>query len=191
MKTLQNYKEGFVMPPQGFIYDPGIKGYDNSFWADVTGTPSLNAGAIRLNNAAMASFIQFTIGKMVTKTTLPSVPTTGDERFIGFAYAGGSAKMGLDFVDDTVTAVIVTPNGATYSKVLNSSLFTAAEHDIVIDWNDGSVAFYIDSTCLAVCEDSKICRELKTTVFPMYISNLTADNLDVSSVGVTEAGRIN
>jgi hypothetical protein len=191
MKTLQNYKEGFTTPPQGFVYDPGIKGYDNSFWADVTGTPSLNAGAIRLNNAVMASFIQFTIGKLFLNVALPAVPTAGDQRFIGFNFSDAPVGIGFDFVDDTVTAVIATQSGLTYSKVLDPALFTVARHDFNIDWNEGSVAFYLDGVCLAVCEDKNICRELKGVVLPLYVENLTADNLDVFVVGVTEAGRIN
>lgn len=193
MKTLQNYKDGFSIPTQGFIYDPKIKGYDNSFFADVVGTPALVSDKINLNEAAMASFIQATIGELAFSIDLPSVPASGDARYFGYYMPTNEAGIGFNFVNTgEVIAAISLPNvGAVYTKSLDTALFTEGEHVLTVDWNEGSVAFYVGDVCVAVCEDKSILRQLKALTFPIYVSNENEDNLTVSLISLTDCGRIN
>src|ERR1700722_15188525 len=95
------------------IYNPSVRGFDESFWQTISGTPSGSAGAgnvITLNAGVITSFVQYEFPERAEfMVTVPNAPTGGQAtRQWGFA-TPGSTKPGAAYFQTSgaaFTAVI-------------------------------------------------------------------------------------
>ena len=181
MESLQQYKNTFVMPAQGYVYDALVKGFDNSFWATVSGSPSFSSPSVLVNNAAIATYVQPNLGIFNFNLKIPTVPTSGDVRSWGVKNPSTSDEILFVIEDDAFIARVSGQDDI----VLDSALVSTDAQDFQITWNPESIGFSVDGVGVAAFE------ALVTVPMSVYIENQNADDIEMQSVSLLECGRIN
>jgi hypothetical protein len=176
------------------IYDPQIKGYDNTFWANVSGTPTIASSKIRYNAATSASFMLFEFVELLNfSITVPAAPTSGDSRRWGLlAPATGTVSaIGAVYFDITgavFTVHVVDSAGNDQSQTITWSTGNWDGHAIVygIAWEADRVQFWVNGSIVATFGAISN-KTIPFTALPLYIKNGNSDNMDVGYVDVRGA----
>lgn len=183
----------------GYIYDCSIKGLDSNFWANVTGTPTVSTGKIRLNAATMASFILHEFADIEFGMNIPAVPTSGDSRRFGF-FSPAAPNVGAAYFDITgtvFTANVLDASGNLKQVTLTFTAGWAAtetiyritfEKDIVRFWVgtlSANISTWILLTTIAAPQTG-----LSIMPLPVYIKNGNSDNVDLTYMAVRQAAGI-
>lgn len=181
MESLQQYKNTFVMPPQGYVYDALVKGFDSSFWATVAGSPSFVSPSVLINAATIATYVQPNLGIFTFNLKIPTIPTSGDVRSWGIKNPSTDDEILFVIEDD---ALIARVTGQT-DVVLDSDIISTDAQDFQITWNPESIGFSIDGVGVAAFET------ILNVPMSVYIDNQNADDIEMQSVSLLECGRIN
>lgn len=184
----------------GYIYDVAIKGLDANFWANVTGTPTVATGKIRLNAATMASYILHEFPDIEFLLTIPAAPTSGDVRQFGLLISSSQAVGAayFDITGTTFSAKVFDNAGNVTSKVItwdagnwsNKAVLyrITQEADIIRFWTGvitaGVAAYTLQATIAAPVSG------LPSNALPILIKNGNSDNMDLTYVNVKRAAGI-
>lgn len=176
------------------IYDPQIKGFDASFWSQLSGTTTVASGKLRYNAASSASFILFEFADLFNfMVNVPVQPTSGDSRRWGlFSPATGNiGAMYFDITGAVFTVKVVDSSGNVQSKTITWNNAAWSANDIVygIAWTPDRVQFWINGAIVATF-GILAGNTIPFTALPLYIKNGNADNMDVSYVDVRKAAGI-
>lgn len=172
------------------VYDPVVKGYDSSFFATTTGTPSTNGGNLRFNAAGCASYSQYVYGDFIFAVNVPTTPSSGEAKIWGLE--NPAAKHGACYFEIT---------GATFRAVSYDDSGTAETTNITwnsrgetweagmaffrILWTKQYVRFYVGDSYANIADDEYYV-EHKTRVgslpVALRILNSDADNTDVDYI---------
>lgn len=187
MLQSETYKDTNVTPPQGFFYDPITKGYDNSFWGTITGTPTISSGVLILNDASISSFIQTTYGVLEFAGVFPSDLADSSNKILGFFNPAGESQIVFSFESGDLIARVVDDNGVEEEITIDPVLFPmdAGDHKLKISWSPRSVAFFINDVSCAAFE-----VEMEQPL-AMYASNDVAEAFGLEYISLKDAGRIN
>lgn len=179
------------------MYDPVIKGYDQSFFKTTAGTPSTSGGNLRFNAAAASSYSQYVYADLVIEANVATTPSTGEAKIWGFQ----------NEADQTMGAAYFEITGATFRAVTYSDDRTAQTTSITwnsrsetweavmvsyrILWEKGSVKFYV--TTGNDFGDPFATHTTSTPTVPLAIrldNENDSDNFDVDWILVKRIGKL-
>ena len=172
------------------VYDPSVKGYDQSFFKTISGTPSISGGNIRLNTAAITSYSQYLYGDFHFKANVATTPSAGEAKHWGLRHpATNIGSMFFDITaavfsfksyneDNTVTSTTVTWN--QQGQTWNGSMT-----DFRILWTDEEIKAYVSGILVATHKIGD-----NNTPVPLTISNADADNMDVDYIIANKIGNL-
>ena len=178
--------KGELKPRSTFIYDVVVRQLDTSFWKYITGTPTIASNKIRLNADTIASYYQVLFGKIDFAVNVPTTPSAGEAKKIGFlnpaAPTLGSAY--FEIVGAVFRAVSYDDDGTAETTTLTWS-GEASEQVFTIEWDRGHVIFSLAGTVVAT-------HKTRVGKIPqaIYLINADADNTDVGYVLVKDAALI-
>jgi len=179
------------------IYDPKIKGFDSSFFATLSGTPTVSSGNLRFNNASVSSYLQFEFIEMLNfMVTVPAVPTSGDARRFGL-FAPATANIGalyFDITDTTFSAKCIDSSGNIQTQTITwVGAWTANPIVYGIAWEQNRVQFWVNGAIVATFSvtSGSPGAAIPFTSLPLYIKNTNADNMDVAYIDIRHAAGIN
>lgn len=186
----------------GYVYDVAIKGLDANFWANVTGTPTVSSGKIRLNAAKMASYMLHEFADVEFLLTIPAAPTAGDVRQFGLK-ASSATTMGacyFDIAGTVFTAKVFDNQGNSKSVTItwNAAWTNAAtlfrivwEADRIQFWTGivtaGIAAYTLNATIASPQDLGSVPYDI---ALPVLINNANADNMDLTYLAVRNAAGI-
>lgn len=177
------------------VYDPVIRGYDQSFFKSVSGTPSVSSNKIRLNQAKIASYPQFLYGDFRFKITIPTTPSTGESKEWGlqlpsttqgamfFDIAGATFSFKSYDTDNNATSTTVTwdQKGQTWEAVAITYRILWTEKEIKAYISDGTAEILV-----ATHESGD-----NNLPLPLYIDNLNdSDNVDITNIIANKVAKI-
>lgn len=170
------------------IYDPQIKGFDASFWSQLSGTTTVASGKLRFNAASSASFTLYEFVELLNfMVTVPAQPTSGDARRFGL-FSPATTNIGAIYFDITGTAFtanVVDSSGNAQSKTLtwNNAVWSGNPIVFGIAWEPNRIQFWANGAIVATFAIESA-NTIPFTAIPLYIKNGNADNMDVSYVDV-------
>lgn len=175
-----------------FVYDPILFGYSTAYWKDISGAATVSSNKIRLNATTIGSKEQYVRPEITFRLTVPTAPTTSDDRKFGLVSpAQGLTKNAAFFkiAGTAFTAQVVNAAGtATSTTITWNAAWTNTAADYKISWLHRSVAFYINGLKVA-----EVLIGDETTLLPdpvavsAYLLNANADNMDLTYMLITSA----
>jgi hypothetical protein len=182
------------------IYDSSIRGFDQSFWATISGTPSGSAGSgnvITLNAATITSYPQYEfVEKAEFMLTVPNAPTGGQAiRQWGFK-SPSSNNLGAAYFQTSgavFTAVVYDNFGNTQTKTLTwTGSYTATATRFQIMSEPERIMFKINDVIVATFTVTSGASPvaLPFGALPIYISNGASDNMTITYIDLLHAANI-
>lgn len=177
-----------------YVIDPQVVGYDASIFTTTSGTPAVASNKYRWNAAGSRLDYQLLFGEVSVPLTIPTAPTSGHSRRIGFKTYGPSNKGSVyfDITDAVLSAKVVTNAGTTYTEEIPwNSNWTNAETFFRVSWDEKMANFTVGS-------GSNQAR-VTIVVGPTELLNIPAyfvlesgvsDNMDASYIQILNAARV-
>ena len=161
-------------------YDPQRDWYDTTVWKTISWTPSLVSNKIRLSNSSIIWYDSIMSGDLIMALTIPTAPTGWDSRLFGFYQLTNWSFIGFNITDAVFKAQIVD---SSWTSTLSNEItwnndWTAVVTKFRVHWTGFDAKFYIWDTQVAAISD------IEKIKYPLsiYINNVNADNLDLSSI---------
>jgi len=177
-----------------YVIDPQVVGYDASIFTTTSGTPAVASNKYRWNAAGSRLDYQLLFGEVSVPLTIPTAPTSGHSRRIGFKTYGPSNKGSVyfDITGAVLSAKVVTNAGTTYTEEIPwNSNWTNAETFFRVSWDEKMANFTVGS-------GSNQAR-VTIVVGPTELLNIPAyfvlesgvsDNMDASYIQILNAARV-
>jgi hypothetical protein len=182
------------------IYDPTIRGFDQSFWATISGTPSGVAGAgsvVTLNDAVIVSYPQYEFPERAEfMLTVPAAPTGGQaQRKWGFLSPASNNAGAMYFhTNGTVFEAVVYDNFGNQQTVALTWLagYTNTATRFQIMQEPERILFKINDVIVAsfVVTSGASPKALPFGALPLYVSNLVSDNFTITYIDILRAANI-
>lgn len=180
------------------LFDPSVRGFDQSFFATLTGTPSGGVGSpITLNAVAIVSYPQYEFPERAEfMLTVPVAPTGGQaQRKWGFLSPSSNNPGGMYFHTNAAVfeAVVYDNFGNTQTQALTwSADYTNTATRFQIMQEPERVMFKINDVIVAtfVVTAGASPKALPFGALPLYISNLVSDNLTITYIDILRAANI-
>lgn len=176
----------------GYLYDPIIKGFDASFWSTTTGVPSIASNNIRLNAAAISSYLQHEYADVEFMVTVPANPTAGDVRQWGLRNPasdnGGAAY--FDITGAVFSFKTADNSGAVTTTALTwvNGTYTANPIAFRLRWEPDQILVYIGGVKVATI--NLAAGNLPAGPLAARIVNSNADNMDIGYMRVRNAAAV-
>lgn len=178
--------KGELKPRSAFMVDFKMRGYSTGFWKSLTGTPAIVSNKLRLNADEIASYYQILFGKIDFAVNVPTTPSAGEAKKIGFLNPGaptlGSAY--FEIAGAVFKAVSYDDDGNAETTVLTWD-GEASEQVFTIEWDRGHIIFSRAGTVVAI-------HKTRVGKIPqaIYLINSDADDTDVGYVLVKDASLV-
>lgn len=175
-----------VAKRDSFIYDFIIKGYSTVDFKATTGTPAASGNYLRLNAAAVASYILYQYGQFEFSINVPTTPSAGEAKHWGLR-APATDNVGAAYFEISgavFTAVTKDSFGNTQTTTLTWSAYENKQTLFKIVWENGLVHFFIDGVRVATH------TKAPSFALPVRMVNVDADNTDVAYISFKEVGSI-
>lgn len=178
-----------------YFYDPSVRGYDDDVFKTISGTVELTDNKVRINkgsdsSGAINSTFMFTFGDLTCKLKVPTVPTSGDERFIGFyTRALGNRNSAYFYISGTnfyARSYSNDSDTAEQTTIAWNSDWTDTATEFKIIWRVNKVEFKIGDLIVATHE-TKIPKQ---RLMPLYSSNNRDDEFDITFIEIVGAREI-
>lgn len=177
-----------------FVIDAQIDGLSTSVWTTTSGTPSVTSNKYRLNNAAIRSNFQILFGETVFPVTIPTAPTAGHARRLGYRTYGPSGKGAVyfDVTDAVLTAKLITNAGTTFSEqIVWNAAWTNTQTDFRLGWDEKGAVFTVGtgSNKAQVTIPVGITEYLNVPAY-LVVESTVADNMELPHVILNNVGRV-
>lgn len=192
-----------VTDPKSYVIDPLIDGLSSTVWVNENDNTVISGGKYQLNNTSLRSVPQFLYGEVDFKVTIPSAPTTGHARTIGFkgVSVGNRGALLFTIVGTVFTASVYTNDGTLFaSQVIPwNAAWTNTPISLVISHLDTNATFIV-RTAAGAADEYKKAFDLATRTLletkiveisnALFVDNDTVDNLLVSYVALNNIQRV-
>lgn len=192
-----------VTDPKSYVIDPLIDGLSSTVWVNENDNTVISGGKYQLNNTSLRSVPQFLYGEVDFKVTIPSAPTTGHARTIGFkgVSVGNRGALLFTIVGAVFTASVYTNDGTLFaSQVIPwNAAWTNTPISLVISHLDTNATFIV-RTAAGAADEYKKAFDLATRTLletkiveisnALFVDNDTVDNLLVSYVALNNIQRV-
>lgn len=180
-----------------FVIDFQVYGYDTTnLFTTVSGSPSISSNLLRLTSAVTRTKGQYLFGEYVFRMTIPVAPTAGQARSWGLKGVAVGNRGSIQFdVTETVFSVLAYDNAGTLigqETIPWDADWTATATDYRIAWSESGVTFrVVGSTSAHVAiANIQFGTKVVNTPNPIFMSNGTADNVDVTYIKLTNVGGV-
>jgi len=191
-----------VTDPKSYVIDPLIDGLSSTVWVNENDNTVISGGKYQLNNTSLRSVPQFLYGEVDFKVTIPSAPTTGHARTIGFKGVSVGNRGGLFFkITGAVFTAEVYSNDGTqlYAQTIPwNAAWTNTPISLIISHLDTNVTFIV-RTAAGAADEYAVSFSLVEAILletriveiaaPVFIDNDTVDNLLISYVALNNIQR--
>jgi hypothetical protein len=183
---------------ESYVYDPEVKGFDATFFATLTGTPSGAIGSpITLNAAGIASYLMHNFVQQADfNLTIPTAPTGGQAtRQWGFKSPSSNNLGGAYFqTTGAVFSAQVYDNAGNNQNVTLtwSAGYTNTATKFSIKWEPDVILFKINDAVVASFATiaGSPGATLPVAALPVYINNAVADALTLNYLQIYRAAEI-
>ncbi len=165
-------------------YDPSRTWYDKTnIWKELSGTPTADT-LLKINNAEIISFSDFSKVDLLIKITIPTAPTAGDVRYIWLWQKNSGIFKWFVINWETFKASVIWSDGheETRELVWDSSWTNAP---VILEIKDDGVAvnFFINGIHVGVVQ------WIAGRIYPssVYLYNKNADSMNISYIQLLNA----
>lgn len=162
-----------------FYYDPVKQGYEATTFKTLSGSPAISGSALRLTASAALHLGDIYKCDLIVHAIIPTVPTAGDDRFIGFSDVTMGAELGFEIAGEVLSAVAKDTAGNTTAIIIP---FQPEWEDVStaysIAWRGPQAIFSVNGQRVAKLTDIAVPK----TPMSVVIDNQNADNFDVIGI---------
>lgn len=164
-----------------FYYDPQRQGYDTVLWKTISGTPAISGTSLRLNNASVIHYGDIFKGEITINLTIPTAPVAGQDKKFGFAQLNNGALAYFKVNGAVFTAETANGKGDTESTTITwDTAWTNTATEFKVVWIGFEATFFVNGVKLATHRTVSVPKDPMSA----YVSNATADNLDIKYIDV-------
>lgn len=176
-----------------YVIDAQIDGLATTIFTTTSGTPAVSSNKYRLNNAAIRSNFELLFGEVVFPVTIPTAPTAGHGRRLGFRTYGpaGNGSIYFEVSGAVLSAKVITNAGTTFTEVIPwNSAWTNTQTLFRLGWGEKAAVFTIGSGS----NQTQVVINVGVTEFinlPAYlvVESTVADNMDLPYIELNNVGR--
>lgn len=177
-----------------YVIDPQVVGYDASIFTTTSGTPAVASNKYRFNAAGTRLDYQLLFGEVSVPLTIPTAPTSGHVRRIGFKTYGPANKGSayFDITDAVLSAKVVANDGTTQTEVIPwNAAWTNAETNFRISWDEKMANFTV-GTGANEARVSIVVAPTDLLNIPAYfvLESGVSDNMDAAYIQILNAARV-
>jgi len=175
-----------------FYYDPKVSKLDTNLWKVISGSaPAYVDGGLIVNNTEIISYNQLKKATLITRVRIPTVPQTGDDRFIGFAQLSVGVYLGFKIIDDELLCYSKNEDGEESSVAIDwRSVWTDTEISLKVISTGFDATFYINNEKVAYINAGSTVSYVgyKLSQYPMnvYIRNKNSDQMIFGSLNALD-----
>lgn len=177
-----------------YVIDPQVVGYDASIFTTTSGTPTVASNKYRLNAAGTRLDYQLLFGEVSVPLTIPTAPTAGHVRRIGFKTYGPANKGSVyfDITDAVLSAKVVANDGTTQTEVIPwNAAWTNTETNFRISWDEKMANFTV-GTGANEARVSIVVAPTDLLNIPAYfvLESGVSDNMDAAYIQILNTARV-
>lgn len=187
---------------KSYVIDPAVDALSANLWVNENDNTIITGGKYQLNNTSLRTVPQFLYGEVDIKATIPSAPTAGDARTLGFKGVSVGNRGGLFFkITGAVFTAEVYSNDGTqlYTQTIPwNAAWTNTPISLIISHLDTNVTFIV-RTAAGAADEYAVSFSLVEAILletriveiaaPVFIDNDTVDNLLISYVALNNIQR--
>lgn len=177
-----------------YVIDAQIDGLASTIFTTTSGTPSVTSNKYRLNNAAVRTNFEVLFGETVFSVTIPTAPTAGHARRLGYRTYGPSGKGSIyfDITGTVLSAIVITNAGTTFTEVIPwNAAWTNTQTDFRLGWDEKSAIFTVGTGAnkAQVNINVGITEYINVPAF-LVAESTVADNMDLPCIILNNVGRL-
>lgn len=176
-----------------FYYDPKVSRFDTNLWKVVSGSaPSTSESGLIVNNSDIISYNELKKATLIAdKVRIPTAPTTGDDRFIGFAQLSAGVYLGFKILDDELLCYSCNEKGEVSSTAVAwRSVWTDTNTSFKIVSSGFDARFFINNEQVAYINAGSTVSYVGYVLsqYPMnvYIRNINSDNMTIGALNALD-----
>ena len=170
------------------MYDPVVKGYSETFFKTITGTPSTDSGNLRFTAEEATSYSQYVYGDYTFAVNVPNSPSGSESRVFGLRNNAHRTFGGAYFevASSVFKAVTYDDTGTVESTAITWDSRSQTWAGVValfrILWTKQSVKFYVTTLAAPLAEGDAFATHetsIPNSALAINFANAESDNMDV------------